>query len=169
MAKRYEIPIERLREVLAYNEQTGNFTWIKRLNNRGMPGSKAGCPSGKGYWIIRFDGKIYMAHRLAWAYVHGDCPEHLDHINGDGTDNRIANLRPCTQATNNQNMRVRRNKKSPHKGVSLWRQGRYSKWRARIVVDKVEISLGYFDTEEEAHAAYCAAAEKHFGQFARSH
>lgn len=85
----------------------------------------------------------------------------VDHINGDGLDNRRVNLRVCTQRENARNRLAVRGLR----GVS-WRPA-YGTWRARIMVDRKEIHLGSFETEREAAHAYNAAASEHFGKFAK--
>jgi hypothetical protein len=78
-----------------------------------------------------------------------------DHINRNGLDNQRGNLRPSTSAQNKYNARKRKVSISPYKGVTLDRER--GKWRARIVIDGRQISLGYFDTQEQAGGAYQAA------------
>lgn len=85
----------------------------------------------------------------------------VDHINGDGLDNRRSNLRVCTQRENSRNRRAVHG----YRGVS-WKAD-IGRWRARIMVDRREISLGAFDTQALAAAAYNEAAIKHHGQFAK--
>lgn len=96
-------------------------------------------------------------------FVLGDIPSGMvvDHINGDGLDNRRSNLRICTQRENSRN----RGAKRGFRGVS-WKAD-IGRWRARIMVDRREISLGAFDTQESAAAAYNEAAIEHYGAFAR--
>lgn len=89
----------------------------------------------------------------------------VDHINGDGLDNRRENLRLCTQTQNNANNRIGIRNKSGFKGVSWFKP--VSKWRATIVFNKKQTSLGYFTDPKEAAKAYNAAAEVAFGEFAR--
>lgn len=110
------------------------------------------------------DGRVYM-HRLL-------CPgaEEVDHRNGDGLDNRRANLRPTTHRLNLANQRKQaRPTSSRFKGVSYFRSGdaRRKPWAAYIKVNARKRHLGYFEDELEAAAAYNAAAETAWGEFAR--
>jgi hypothetical protein len=163
MRGRAELTAERLREVLSCNPETGLFTCkVSRGNIRA--GSIAGIKRHDGYIRIYIDGRWYMAHRLIWLHAYGTWPEHeIDHVDGDKTNNRLCNLRLATTSQNNANRPVHKNNKCGFKGVALYR----GKWRSQIQVDGKNHHLGYFDTAEEAHAAYVAAAEKHFGRFAR--
>jgi len=97
-------------------------------------------------------------------YMTGKWPEQfVDHINGDRDDNRWSNIREATRWINNVNKRPWRNKRySPLKGVT-WAHGKYI---AQIKADFRNFYLGRFDTAEEAHEAYCAAARKYFGEYA---
>lgn len=136
---------DRAREVWHYEPETGSFTW-----NRS--GKIAGTIDK--YVFIRFNGIKYYAHRLAWFYIHGEWPKYIDHINGDGTDNRLCNLRPATMSQNQAN----------RKGIrGIEKHGR--KYRARLMVDGIKIEIGSYETMEEATAAYFACADKHFGEF----
>src|SRR5690554_1763211 len=96
-----------LHEVLNYCPDTGVLTWKKQLAPRGRIGSIAGCAEKKGRSAgrvsIRIHGKLYLAHRLAWFYVHGEWPELIDHIDGDPSNNRLSNLRRATKAQNGWN------------------------------------------------------------------
>ena len=86
----------------------------------------------------------------------------VDHINGDGLDNRRANLRAATPAQNGMNRTIGRNNTSGYKGVVRNR----ANWRARLETGGRIIQLGTFGTREEAARAYDAAAVEHFGEFA---
>jgi hypothetical protein len=94
-----------------------------------------------------------------------DAPVHLqvDHIDGNGLNNRRGNLRLATAAQNARNRRVISGT-SGFKGVHFHKRDR--RWRADIEVDRKTVCLGYFHTPEEAADAYDAAALEHFGEFA---
>ncbi len=146
---------------LSYDPLTGIFVRKKSFYSH-LVGQKAGIRMKSGYIEIRLDGRRYAAHRLAWVYVNGSIDDReIDHINGQKDDNRICNLRLATHAENAQN-RVKYPAKqvvtSSHMGAS-WVSCR-RKWRSRIKMDGKVIHLGYFDTAEEAGAAYDAAKLK---------
>jgi len=98
---------DRLRELLDYDTETGLFRWKTPTNNRITVGSLAGQNHPKGYTRIGVDGAKYLAHRLAWLYVHGVWPiNQIDHINRMKTDNRINNLRDVIDGINKRNVDV---------------------------------------------------------------
>lgn len=89
----------------------------------------------------------------------------VDHIDGDGWNNRRVNMRPTTHAQNCYNQRKVLGTSSRYKGVS-WHKNR-NRWWAYIQVDGKRQSLGYFDSEIDAALAYDAAAPGTYGEFAR--
>lgn len=106
-------------------------------------------------------GQIYM-HRLLMAAPSGI---EVDHVNGDGLDNRRANLRLATRQENAANARMMRNNTSGYCGVS-WAKGS-RKWAAYIRVHCRKVHLGLFETPIQAAAAYNEAARRYRGDFAR--
>lgn len=96
----------------------------------------------------------------------GEWPQvEIDHRDGDPSNNRWLNLRPATHQQNLCNTRLRSDNTTGAKGVVFdKRNGRY---RARIYLNKRHVSLGGYDTLEQASAVYAEAARKHFGEFAR--
>ena len=158
-----ELTAARLRELLNYDPETGIFYWREKRRPRIKAGDRAGTFGVIGYRQIIIEGGHYTEHRLAWLYVHGEWPSEIDHKNGVRDDNRIANLRIATRSQNVQNIAGFSTNRSGFKGV-----GRHNgRWRARIAVGCRSIWLGHFKTAEDAYAAYCEAAHKYHGEFAR--
>ena len=107
--------------------------------------------------------KMVHMHRVILGLEYGD--KRLgDHINRDTLDNRRRNLRIATPAENCWNRGKQSNNKSGFKGVCYYK--RSAKWVARIMCAGKVVTLGYFATPEEGHAAYCEAAKKFHGEFA---
>lgn len=152
------ITLERLRETLDYNPDTGVFVWLVTASNRAPKGTQAGRDNGNGYRRISIDRHGYYAHRLAWFYVYGEWPENeIDHIDGTGTNNRISNLRQATNAQNMQNVTLYRTNTSGMTGVS-WMKS-LGKWEAYIWKNCKKIPLGYFDNMKAAGSAYLEAKQ----------
>lgn len=162
---------KRLQELLSYEPETGVF--VRRLT-RGpsIAGSVAGytfwSKNSKGHKYIRMgiEGREYLAHRLAWLYVHGVWPaDMIDHIDCDGTNNRIANLREATNGQNRANSKVTKPTSSGLKGVHWHKQNR--RWVAAGRFQSKSRHIGIFDTKEEAALAYQEFAKRNHGAFAR--
>lgn len=159
------VTYERLRELFSYDPETGHFT---RLIDCGSAkaGARAGCKVGQGYIEITIGGRAHKAHRLAWLYMTGAWPtKDIDHKDTVKCNNAWENLREATKAQNSANCVARSSNTSGFKGVFY--EKHKDRWRARIEVSGRRFHLGYFRTKEQAFAAYCAAAEKHCGEFAR--
>lgn len=162
-------PREALAELFDYDPaETGIFRWKPRDTkpgwNTAWAGKVAGGKDKDGYIQLQIGGKLWKAHRVAWALVHGEIDPrlHIDHANGDPADNRIANLRLATRAQNQYNMRGHKDATYP-KGV--YKVG--ARYYARICRKGKTTCLGGFATPEEAHAEYVRAAQVTFGAFAR--
>ena len=148
---------QQLKQLLAYDPDTGAFTWLKPTSNRVKPGALACSVNTVGYVRIGIGGKRYAAHRLAWLYVHGVWPENeIDHINRNRQDNRICNLRDVNSQQNKLNSGVRRNNTSGVKGVSWDKKSK--RWRVQARINGQKTYIGVFDTLEEATTAYQKAA-----------
>ncbi len=146
----------RLKELLHYNPDTGVFTWLLRAGQRIRVGGIAGNLDAGGYRRIMIEGRRYLEHRLVWLYMTGAWPvDQMDHISGVRDDNRLVNLREATNRENCQNRALDVRNTSGFTGVSWNKRDR--KWQCLICVEGRNKSLGYFNTPEEAHAAYVAA------------
>jgi hypothetical protein len=152
-------------ELLDYDPVTGHFYW-KTSNTGHWRGDVAGSVSVYGYIKITIRGHTVLAHRLAWLFMTGEWPpvglivEHRDTI---GTNNAWTNLRLANNSQNQANTHGRREGRL--KGTRFIKEGVYE---AQITKNRKNHYLGRFPTEIAAHAAYRAAAKKHFGEFARA-
>jgi hypothetical protein len=145
---------------LNYDPNTGIFTWkISKSGNKGV-GSKAGSlDKNSKYQVCTINNKRYYLHRIAFLYMTGSHPQYnVDHINGDKQDNRWSNLRDISTRDNQSNREIHRTGKL----VGSCFKKDCKRWRAMISIDSINIHLGYFDTELEAHEAYMKA-RKHYG------
>lgn len=177
MAKSYLPPIEFLRECFSYDPETGLFRWnprpvhhfaaehVQRYWNTQNAGARAFTqidPDGYHRAEVRFEGRRVRlkGHRVAFKLMTGLEPENVDHRNLNPLDDRFANLRAATWTDNARNKTGRTDKVLP-KGV--FASGR--KFRAVVHRGGSKVRLGTFDTPAEAHAAYCAYASRHHGEF----
>lgn len=140
-----------LKTILKYDDDTGIFYWQINTNHI-REGDIAGhLTKDTGYIVIGFKKKHYGAHRLAWLYYYGYLPKYIDHINGIRHDNRICNLRESSSSENNQNIsKFKKQNKCKLLGVRKVN----NKYRSVLTLNFKKIHIGYFDTPEEAHAAY---------------
>lgn len=137
-------------ECFSYNPVTGLLTWnVRPLEhfkcdhgwksfNSKLAGKEAGSEqlhykTGKSYRSVEVYGVRYMTHQLICMIRNGYFVEQVDHINGDGTDNRLLNLRFTTKAVNARNQKQRHDSKTGITGVNFNPKtaGRM-KWRSRI-------------------------------------
>jgi hypothetical protein len=160
-------PLELVKQLLDYDPQIGGFCWKHNRGKKGCMGKPAGY-SHKGYISIEIDGKEYRAHRLAWLICTGEDPadKQIDHVNGNKSDNRFANLRLATNSQNACNRTVSARNTSGFKGVSF--SSKQQAWKADVRINGVTKHLGYYPTPELAHMAYCKAAAELHGEFARA-
>ena len=105
--------------------------------------------------------KSISLHRLIMSCPKGMC---VDHINGNGLDNRRENLRICTIAENNRNrVRMQKNNISGFRGV-FWEKS-CKKWRSQISINNKNVHLGIFKNIEDAYNKYCEASKRYYGEF----
>lgn len=183
MAKKQVLNPDELRKILDYDQHTGFLTWKPRAASMFAPGKHCeahaavswntryankpalASPDGRGYMAGTIFNRAYQAHRVCWAMHFGQWPlGQIDHINGDRSDNRIANLRDVTPAENMRNQRRRVTNTSGVMGVYWHKRDR--KWQARIFVGGRQKHIGYFESfgaAVEARKAAEVSLEYHTG------
>ena len=187
MAPRRLLPSQAyLQECFTYDPDTGVLTWKERplshfrdgkvysaerlwlTRNGRCAGKKAGCiaitPTGYKRTQVSLDGRNEIASRVVYKIIYGVDPVEVDHADLDSTNNSRINLRESELDGNRQNRKNLRNNTSGFKGVTKTPRGKY---QARISYKDKCRNLGVFDTPEKAYAAYCSAALKLHGEFAR--
>ena len=161
-----KLTAEYIRSCLHYDPDTGIFTWLTG-QRRGLRAGSRNWGGAQYYRYITIRGGKYSEHRIAWLWMTGSWPkDKLDHKDTNGMNNTWSNLRPATGSQNQGNVGLIGSNTSGYKGVHYHKGA--GKWVARIHIDKKEIHLGTFSTPEEAAEAYARAAEKVFGEFART-
>ncbi len=157
------LTVARVRELLHYDPETGDFTWRTRPAQSVNVGDVAGTLRADGYTVIRVAGTKHLAHRLAWIHAYGRWPSMcLDHINGAKSDNRLRNLRDVPVTTNNQNVKsARKDSISGVQGV----RAVGNRFEARMRINGKKTCLGFFDTQVEAAAEYVRAKRRHHQGF----
>ena len=167
MGYRADLTATQVRSLLSYDPKTGEFLWRETRSYQALAGKPAGWFYNGYRWIV-IDRVRYAAHRLAWLIMTGAWPvDQIDHRDMDRGNNRFANLRQASRAQNNANRR----KVLPTQLKGVTRAGPLNKtnpWVAQIALNKQHFNLGYYPTEQAAHEAYCRAARKLFGEFART-
>lgn len=169
------LTLHALSHLVSYNPETGVFVWLPRARsmfdeactwrtwNSRFAFKRAGRVDAAGYVAISFGGKKVKAHRLAYFMVHGECPELLDHVNGQTADNRIANLRPASASQNNMNRAIGRRNKSGGKGISWHKKA--GKWQVHVRAAGAVHYCGLFVDIDAARRARQAKAIELHGQF----
>lgn len=153
---------EYLKSILHYDPETGEFLWLVSKDGvkRGSIAGSIGAHARKKYYVIKINRHPYYAHRLAFLYMEGAFPENeVDHIGGDGANNKWSNLRSVSRSENGKNQCLRVNNISGVVGVS-WDKKR-SKWVSQICVNGKRKFLGYFSDKNMAAGARKAASIKY--------
>ena len=145
---------EQIKEKLKYDPETGVFVWNSH-SVQSRVGSVAGCKyttnSGNTYIRIRVGNQTLQAHRLAFLYIEGfllDPNIEVDHINGDGTDNRFNNLRKVTRIENSRNAKLNIRNNSGSCGVSFHKKT--NGWYSYIMIEGKSKNLGVYASKEDA-------------------
>lgn len=152
---------DEVRRVFRYDPDTGV---LSRVGKDGP----AGFRHKDGYWRVKIRQKSYLAHRIIWLLVKGAWPAGwLDHADMDRQNNRLENLRETSASQNRANTRAQSNSTHGIKGVTKYPR-KQGVWMASLTVGRKRKHLGLYNTPEAAHAAYCEAATRYYGEFARA-
>lgn len=155
---------KRVKELFDYNPDIGVLFRKVTASNNAKAGDEAGWSTsprdGNIYRAVSIDRKTYYVHRVIWLYMTGEFPDCvIDHINGNGRDNRFKNLRSVTEVENMQNNRKRVDNKSGHTGVSWYK--RDEKWEVRIKVGNKYKFIGRFKLKKDAIEARHRACKEY--------
>ena len=118
--------------------------------------------NNSGYIYVKINNKNISLHSLIVKRARINCPNEIDHTDGNPLNNQRKNLRAVTHSQNLMNS----HKTSEHRGV-FWDKNR-EKWMAQIVVNNKQIFLGRYDRIEQATFAYKIASKKYHGEFAHA-
>jgi hypothetical protein len=166
MAEKSVPTAEMFRKHFRYEPDTGNLYWIGRTGGRVVNGMLAGSFNAYGYRTVMVGHRNYPVHRVAWTMMTGTWPDgEIDHRDLNRANNKWDNLRVATRAQNSHNYPKRKDNTTGFKGVVFAKHAK--KFMARICINSKGHHLGYFNTAEEAHEAYCKAATAIRGEFAR--
>ena len=158
-----ELTKETLIDLFEYRD--GALYWRNPSSYRVKVGDRVGCLNGNGYFHTSIGAKWYLVHRLIYMMFHGTCPQIVDHIDGDRSNNCIKNLRGCTLSQNLHNSKRAKNNTSGVKGVNWAKQS--NKWEVRLRINGRRLHFGYFQDLEFAELVATEARVKHHGEFAR--
>ena len=148
--------------IIKYLEyRDGKLYWKNRTGTAtGINGKEAGGPHTYGYRRIRINYTLLKTHRVIFFMHHGYWPKYIDHINRVTDDNRIENLRECTQAEN------ARNSYQPNElGRNISFHKSTNKYRVHLMVNYKQLHFGLFENLEDAKEAAKKARKQHFGEF----
>ena len=152
------LPQKELLKIFRYYK--GELYWKIKPSTAAWIGKKAGQLNNKNRFQVNYKGYIYYIHRIIWTMHEGAWPVlEIDHINGDGTDNRIENLREVNRTVQNKNAALRKDSTTRIVGVHWNMQS--SKWRAQICFKSKQRHLGLYEDFFEACCARKSAERKY--------
>jgi HNH endonuclease len=158
---------ERVKYLFHYDPDTGVLRWERKPHirfNDSLIGRRAGTLRRDGYRQVRVDGKIYNEHTIIFLWAFGRIPKQIDHANRNQADNRLANIRECTQSQNNGNKVVQSNNKTT--GVKgIWFTGK--SYQVQIKCGDICICKNFADLEKAKNFRRIQSV-KLFGEFHRS-
>lgn len=147
-------------------ESPSGLSRIKASYHEGSQQGKIGhcgwaaCLYGKQYWKVKFRNKGVMVHRIIWSLLNGEIPDNfvIDHLDGDGLNNKLDNIRLVSKAKNAVNKSKSKANTSGQTGVFRFREGTLTGWRVILTIDSDKVSKRFYDHklgEEEAFRLAC--------------
>lgn len=142
----YRRPLPSVEELVSnFYYLDGGLYWRDDHPCQKVRGNKAGYVNSKGYYTIRVNGVLYLEHRLIYKMFKETEPDYIDHIDRCPSNNRIDNLRECTQRENLMN--------SPNYGYK-GHQLPSGNWRVRLRYKMKCYHVGCYATSEIAEQVY---------------
>lgn len=158
--------IDRLHELFRVDEAGNLVRKTSNPNAHYKEGDIAGGKNAWGHLKVMVDCVMVYNHRIVWAMTYGEWPSMaIDHINGDGSDNRLCNMRLASDEENNHNRGKNKNNRTGYRGVCF--DNRRKAYMAQITVGGRGKYLGHFKTAVQASDAYEAEAKILHGKFYR--
>jgi hypothetical protein len=144
-AKDFNLNQQALLELFEYKN---NDLYNKKPRSKVKVGSIAGSILKDGYRQVKIANRSYKVHRIIFMMHYGYLPPQIDHINGNRSDNRIENLRPATNATNQYNKKPQKSNTTGHKNIHWC--NRSKKYVVSFRIDGKLSSYGCFTDIDEA-------------------
>lgn len=155
-----------LHEIFEYDENSpSSITWKVNKPPRGKKSLPAGSIDERGYWRVRFNNKRLYVHRIIWELFYGITPAYIDHIDGNPSNNNIANLRACNNSENACNRQANKNNKLGIRGIYFCKEKKA--YCARVHKNGKNVFMKRFKTIEEAESAVKEARRIFHGDFFR--
>lgn len=154
---------EYLQSIFYYKD--GELYWKNTINSRAIKDCVAGHVNSRGYKYITLNKQRYLAHRLIFILFNNYIPNFIDHIDNNKLNNKIENLRNCTNTQNQYNSKLSKINKSGIKNV-YWNK-RDKKWQVTLSVHGKQKSFGKYEDLELAELVAIEARDKFYGKFAR--
>lgn len=161
MTKRHTLLLE---DFAPFFETKDGKLVMKVRSTRRPAGTVVGFKNNEGYLKFYFQGRIVAVHRVVFLLEHGYCPDYVDHINGDKSDNRVENLRDATNCQNTQNAKMSSKNTTGVKGVHKLKDG--FGYQVYITANGKRKRFGTFKDFELAELVAVEARAKYHGKFA---
>lgn len=155
---------KQVKNIFHYDSEKGGLIYkVQPFQSKSKAGQLVGSKC-RGRLFVRVNKKLYAVHRLVFLFHRGFWPEQVDHIDGNGLNNKIENLRAATNAENQRNKPKLKHNKSGFKGIHFCKQTK--SWRVQITFERKRICGGRFSTKKEAAKKYNQLAKKYHNEFA---